>query len=275
MNKVPTSEVSTRAGDSVAGRGSTSGGGGDSVAGRGSTSGGGGDSGTGRGRNSVPGILAALGGRAQWRWWAPFAIWLLSGLASLFVLQLRGQRVTFFPSLVLVAAGALGLVLIWAWGSRFALSLGHRRGWVFAVTTVASFAFAWFGYLMMMVARRAEQVITGWDGMLVFQLNVPGDKFYSEQFFDTFVMMMGGLFTPVMVGLACLVAWVLRWGIKGAVPVVIAAVIMWSSLLFLDHFLVESNLRLPFDAFTAMLIVFSLILLAMTWWAFRKQPVTA
>lgn len=262
MNKVISSQVSTRAGDSVAGRGSTSGGAGDSVA--------------GRCRNSVRGILAALGGRAQWRWWAPFAVWLLSALASLFVLQLRGLRVvTFFPSLVLVAAGALGLVLIWAWGSRFALSLGHRRGRVFAVTTVASFAFAWFGYLMMMVARRVEQVITGWDGMLVFQLNLPDDKFYSEQFFDTFVMMLGAMFTPVMVGLACLVAWVLRWGIKGAVPVVLAAVAMWASLLWLAHILVELNLRLPFDAFTVALVGYSLILLAMTWWAFRKQPVTA
>lgn len=261
MNKLTSSRVSTRAGDSVAGRGSTSGGAGDSIAGRGST--------------SVLGILAALGGRAQWRWWAPFAVWLLSGLASLFVLQLRGLRVTFIPSLVLVAAGALGLVLIWAWGSRFALSLGHRRGWVFAVTTVASVAYAWFAYLMMMVARRAEQVITGWDGMLVFQLNLPDDKFYSAQFFDTFVMMMGGLFTPVMMGLACLVAWVLRWGIKGAVPVVLAAVAMWAALLWLDHILVELNLRLPFDAFTVALVGFSLILLAMTWWAFRKQPVTA
>ena len=48
-----------------------------------------------------------------------------------------------------------------------------------------------------------------------------------------------------------------------------------ASLLWLAHILVELNLRLPFDAFTVALVGYSLILLAMTWWAFRKQPVTA
>ncbi|MDO5676255.1 MAG: hypothetical protein Q4G35_01970 [Propionibacteriaceae bacterium] len=217
-------------------------------------------------------ILAALGGRYQWRWWGAVAVWLLTGLAAIPVLMYRGMSYTTFPATVLVLGIALSLFLIWAWGSRFAVSLGHRRGHVFLVTLVASLALPWAAYLLQMTVRRLELLAVGRDGQRAFLTSFPDTKFYSEEFFDMFFVMLSLMATPVAMAAAAVVACGMRWRLPGAL-LAAAGIGILLYLPFAISGLFMFTEPVPEAVFYLFFAAVSLACLAVAWVAFKKQPV--
>lgn len=88
-------------------------------------------------------ILSALGGRWGWRFWWPVLPWLVDvGM----VLGFRRGAIEE-PAGVLLVAALFGVAMLWLWGARFAVSLGHARRHVYPVGVLATFTSiaAWAG----------------------------------------------------------------------------------------------------------------------------------
>lgn len=210
-------------------------------------------------------ILAALGGRFQWRWWIAAALWLMTALGSYPVLLVRNLPYTVFPAAVLTVATAVSLLLIWGWGTRFALGLGHRRGPVFVVTVAGSLALVWGSYLLEQAARWAEFQLS--SSLRVFLAAYPGDKFYTEEFFDSSAAMLIVMATPLGVVVCCVLAVGMRWGVLAGIAAAVGGVALVPAMIFPAEW--ASGVGVPFGVTVAAV---SCIPLAVAWFAFRKQP---
>lgn len=206
-------------------------------------------------------ILAALGGRAQWRWWLAPAVWLTVGLISRVIIARDGVGYSTSAAAVLPMAVTLSLVLVWGWGSRFAVSLGHRRAHVLPVMVVGSFALVWGCYLLEMVARRLE-ILAG--GVRVFHHSAPGGKFHSEEFFDIFQAFLLAMATVPAIAVACVIVCALRWGIGGGALAAVGAVVLLGGPFWL---------WVPQWPTRAYYVAVAALLATVTWRAFQRAPV--
>lgn len=121
------------------------------------------------------GVLAAVGGRWLWRYWWPLAVWLLAaGAARLWLATsprtIDGAPLTnsMLPGATTLFSTPIAVALLWLWGSRFALGLGHSRGIVFVVTAATSLVLPIVVTLAGAVAAVNEYRYVGRSGLRVF-----------------------------------------------------------------------------------------------------------
>ena len=83
----------------------------------------------------VGAVLSAIGGRFAWRYWWPVIPW-LADIAM--VATFRRENVQE-PAGVLFLVCLATVPLLWLWGARFAVALGHARRRVFPMLIALSF----------------------------------------------------------------------------------------------------------------------------------------
>lgn len=82
----------------------------------------------------VGAVLSAMGGRFAWRYWWPVIPW-LADIAM--VATFRRENVQE-PAGVLFLVCLASVPLLWLWGARFAVALGHARRRVFPMLVALS-----------------------------------------------------------------------------------------------------------------------------------------
>ena len=80
-------------------------------------------------------ILSALGGRWGWRFWWPALPWLVD--AAMVVAFRRDSMEE--PAGVLLVSALFSVPVLWLWGARFAVGMGHARRHVYPVGVLATF----------------------------------------------------------------------------------------------------------------------------------------
>lgn len=158
----------------------------------------------------IPAILAALGGRFGWRFWWPLAVWLLDALT---IVTFRGDRATE-PAGALWIASMAAVGVLWFWGARFAVSLGHPRRTVHLVTAVASVVLCLGTQAIAALARIAEVAVVGNGNARIFVVTLYKDGDQSQFFgFGEMIYLLYGF---PLVGVIILVAcWALGRGWLG------------------------------------------------------------
>ena len=170
------------------------------------------------------GILAALGGRFGWRYWIATAVWLVVGLitaAYLHIVQPRDAygplHYTALPAGLYLIAYLLGVALIWVWGARFAISLGHRRGAVYGWAWLASLLLGGWVWLSTQLANHAEMAIVGRQTWRAFTVEAGDNKFGTETaVFNLSFLLVAAYLTPILVLWVTMLAGFVGRGLLGA-----------------------------------------------------------
>lgn len=180
----------------------------------------------------IPAILAALGGRFGWRFWWPLAVWLLDALT---IVTFRGDRATE-PAGALWIASMAAVGILWFWGARFAVALGHSRRTVHTVTAVTSVLLCLAYQTIAALARLAEVAVVGngnaWVFVATTSMEVDQSRFFG--FAESLYLLYG---LP-LVGLVILVVcWGLGRGWPGGLVAALAGsagivlvVLSWGAL---------------------------------------------
>lgn len=183
----------------------------------------------------VPGIVAALAGRFAWRLWWPLVAWLAAaGIARAQAMGTvlapgEGGPIATWPSGVLLIAGLVAIPILWAWGARYALTLGQHRGVVFGVTIAVSLLLQAALHVVSVSTALIEYRLAGPDGVRVFALDT-GNTFGTQDTLWNASWLFGFYYVlPVMVLLVTASTAIARWGGLGAltliaIPVVLAVV---------------------------------------------------
>ena len=82
----------------------------------------------------VGAVLSAIGGRFAWRYWWPVIPW----LADVAMVATFRQENIQEPAGVLFLVCLATVPLLWLWGARFAVALGHARRRVFPILIALS-----------------------------------------------------------------------------------------------------------------------------------------
>ena len=205
----------------------------------------------------VVSVLAAIGGRAAWRWWAPAGVFvglvLLMRLRSL-AFEHSGQSSYLSASWAFLIVVFFHFGLLWR-ATPFALALGHRRGVVYLVAalamTVLSLSVGWAGLLL----ARLEAAIVGPDAPRMF---LALEEFAEAQS-SLGVYALAVLMAAIAIG-------GLRWGLSGAVVSFIGAALLYSALL-------SAIDDLPTAQGLAGVAGMMLLMLGLGWRIYRKVPV--
>ncbi len=130
---------------------------------------------TTNGVRMIAGVVAAIGGRWLWRLWWPLALWLfVAGATRLWLATgprtFDGTPITssMTPGATLLLACPVAVVLLWAWGARFALGLGLPRGAVYVAAAVSSMTLPALNELLGATATVWEYRLVGRYGLRVF-----------------------------------------------------------------------------------------------------------
>lgn len=182
----------------------------------------------------VPSVLAAIAGRLAWRLWWPVLPWLLAAALAWIWLSSRSPfddglaRWSTLPSGVLLLAGVAAVPVLWVWGARYALGLGHDRGVVFAVTTVVSLALQAVLHLLSLTAGLLEFRVLGTSGLHVFPLETSNTFGTHDTLWNASWVFALYYALPVLVLVVAVSTALTRWGAWGllgllAIPVVLVA----------------------------------------------------
>lgn len=189
----------------------------------------------------VSAVLGALAGRLGWRLWWPVVPWLAAaGIArtqALSAVLAPGETgpIMTGPAGVLLVGGVVAIPLLWVWGARYALSLGHHRGVVFGVTAATSLLLQGVLHAASLSAALVELRVVGADGARVFALET-GNTFGTEDTLWNGSWLFGLYYVlPVFALMVTASAAIVRWGARGAltllaIPVVLVGVLALMSL---------------------------------------------
>ena len=192
--------------------------------------------------SQVPAVLAASVGPWAWRLLWPLVPWLAT--AAFMWLSIASRRPyegdlgtwSTAASGVLLLAGFAAIPVLWMWGARFAVGLGHDRGVVFAVTTAVSLALQAALHLVSLSAGLLELRALGGGGIHVFAME-------TSNIMGTHVGLWNGSWvfglwylTPVILAILLTSVAFLRWGPLGllmilAVPAVLAGAALLTTVI--------------------------------------------
>lgn len=202
-------------------------------------------------------ILAAMGGRAGWRWWGPTATYVaMAVLMRLWSVAFEdpGQSSSVTTSWAFLILVFFHFGLLWR-ATPFALSLGHRRGPV---------------YLVAATATAAIGLGVGWAGLLLARLEVAivgpqAPRLFSElEEFAEAQSLLGLYALAVLMGAIALGG--MRWGLSGAVVSFIGASLLYSALL-------SGAGEASTEQGILQAVVTMLVMLGLGWLIYRKVPV--
>ncbi|MDO5736778.1 MAG: hypothetical protein Q4P15_09920 [Propionibacteriaceae bacterium] len=224
----------------------------------------------------VLGILAALGGRWGWRWWFPIAVGLFRAVIGRITMQTSPDllRMDQSPAGWFMLSSLAALLVLWGWGSRFALSLGYRRTEVFVTTAVASVLFLSGAQLLSSVANQVELAIVGPGGTRVFALETGGGKLGTDEgiFYASLIPTQIYL-VPFTVGLVLALCWTMRWSVVGMVAgLVTSAALIIAMLGVWDVIGGWMGASQDVSGIAAMSLCV-VVMFALAWIAFRRVPV--
>lgn len=232
------------------------------------------------GPRAAASIAAALAGRLGWRLWWPLVPWLAHAAISRLALaneQTSGEygAWTTAPAGTLLIGSLLAVIVLWFWGARFALTLGHRRGPVFAASVIGSLALLAGLHLLSCLANTAEFHAVGYRGIRVFAHEPPNEKFASpEHVFNGSWQLLALYGVPVLCLLVLICCWGLRWrvlGTLGGILVGVAGFALVSPLwLALDRF--QPATQSNWGSGMVAMAVYEVALLALAWVGFRRAP---
>ena len=97
----------------------------------------------------VGAVLSAIGGRFAWRYWWPAVPW----LADVAMVATFRQENTQEPAGVLFLVCLATVPLLWLWGARFAVALGHDRRRVFPMLVALSVGLPMLWQIIGSIAR--------------------------------------------------------------------------------------------------------------------------
>ena len=99
----------------------------------------------------VGAVLSAIGGRFAWRYWWPVVPW----LADVAMVATFRQENIQEPAGVLFLVCLATVPLLWLWGARFAVALGHARRRVFPILIALSVGLPMLWQIIGSIARLA------------------------------------------------------------------------------------------------------------------------
>lgn len=174
---------------------------------------------------TLTGVLAALGGRWGWRFWIATAAWLVVGLATAAWLHINQPRqgsvplyYTAMPAGIYLIGYFLAIAVIWVWGGKFALSLGHRRGVVFGSAWAVTVLLGGWVWLSAQLANHAEMAIVGREAYRAFTIEAGDNKFGTEtSVFNMSFLLVSIYVLPVLVSWVTMLAGAVGRGLLGAV----------------------------------------------------------
>lgn len=224
----------------------------------------------------VLGILAALGGRWGWRWWFPIAVWLFSAVIVRIAMPTSPDlpRMDQTPAAAFMLSCLAALLVLWGWGSRFALSLGYRRTEVFVTTAAASVLFLSGAQLLSSVINQVELAIVGPGGTRVFALETGGGKLGTDEgvFYAALIPTQIYL-VPLAIGLVLALCWTMRWSVVGMVAGLVTAAALMIAMLgvwdMIGRWMGGSQEVSGIAAMSLCVVV----MFALAWIAFRRLPV--
>ncbi len=225
----------------------------------------------------VLGILGALGGRWGWRWWFPIAVWLFSAVIGRISMPTSPDlpRMDQVPAAWFMLSSLAALLVLWGWGSRFALSLGYRRTEVFVTTAAASVLFLSGAQLLRSVVNQVELAIVGPGGTRVFALESGGgtlgtdDGVFYAELIPTQIYLV-----PLTIGLVMALCWTMRWSVVGMVAgLVTSAALMIAMLGVWDVISSWTGGGSHESSGIAAMSLCVVVMFALAWIAFRRVPV--
>ncbi|MDO5533996.1 MAG: hypothetical protein Q4F65_05030 [Propionibacteriaceae bacterium] len=189
----------------------------------------------------VPAVAAAVAGRWGWRLWWPVVAWLVVAAWSWVALTMRtpfdesGQWSTAASGAMLL--GSISAIpVLWGWGARYALGLGHDRGVVFGVTAALSLLLPAVLHVVSLAAGILELRVLGEGGIHVFALETSNkmgtwDSLWNGSWTFALIFVL-----PVIVGAVLVSVAVLRWGALGlltapVVPLALLAMVVLSDVI--------------------------------------------
>lgn len=219
----------------------------------------------------VGALVAALGGRFGWIWWMPVAVFV--AIATVTRLSLKNVAVTpgYFTHVGSAAAWFAYLTLVqvallW-WRGRFAVSLGHGRGSVFAVLVVVTASLTVVQVFVNAVATRLEALLLGGQGVLVTS---PGGGCCADPGLPPLISFGGAFFLvygpPLAVLIGLTMVSLLRWGAIG--PLVAAPVSVAVALAVL-----AVGFAIPAPDLSVVIVPVAAAAMSVGWFAFRSVPV--
>lgn len=201
-------------------------------------------------------VLAALGGRFGWRWWAPAASWLVVAAVTRiwFLMPIHGlATVSTAAAGVFVLLTVAQVGLIWR-SSGFALTLGHRRSGVYLVAVAATCGLPLLVGALIRVAERVEPLLLGAGGVRVFSLGA-GVRI------ESLTLLLGAVVAVIAIS-------GMRWGWRGT-PLTL--VVTFALMGLVSSLLGEGNAVVPGPPDWRLLVVAAVALLAV-WPLYRKVP---
>lgn len=187
--------------------------------------------------SQVPAVLAAVVGPLAWRLVWPLVPWLAtaaitwSSIASRSAGDRDGGTWSTTASGVLLVAGLAAIPVLWFWGARYAVGLGHDRGVVFIVTAALSLVLQVGLHVVSLAAGLLELRALGTGGIHVFAMetsNIMGTHvglWNSSWVFGLWYL------TPVILTVLLTSVGFLRWGPLGLVLVLaIPAVLVGAAI---------------------------------------------
>lgn len=175
-------------------------------------------------RPSIAAVLLAIAGRIGWRMWWPLAAWLLvAGGARLWLATgprtAEGDPISYvmLPGTVSLLAIPVMVGIMWFWGARFALALGHARSRVFVLTALSGFVLAAALHLISSAATVLEYRLVGEDGPRVFLTETSGFLGTNTSIINGATVMMAIYGLPLLGILIVTCAGFLGRGIVGGV----------------------------------------------------------
>ncbi|GEM_PF-528255 len=184
----------------------------------------------------VGAVLSAIGGRFAWRYWWPVVPW----LADVAMVATFRQENIQEPAGVLFLVCLATVPLLWLWGARFAVALGHARRRVFPILIALSVGLPMLWQIIGSIARFAVG---------------QGDGGHSEGLF-----LLYGLPIVALLMLGCAL-W-LGYGWRG----VAVAVFSWGAAVALFYLLVRPLFEgLPLVSFIVGACGVILILVGSAW----------
>jgi len=215
----------------------------------------------------------------------PLVVWSVAATVSRLQANADPSMFPFLTSAyeTFTIASLVAVLIIWISGSRLAISFGHRRGHVFALTSIMTVGMLVGTQLLAEIADQIEHAAVGRSAVRVLATRVPGafedggEPVTSPLFNDVLFWTLADLSSlmPIAAAFVVMVCWQLRWSWRGLLPGLLLIPVAFFAHMYL-WLVVQDLARGPRQDLVAEGLALGVtvsVLLALAWLAFGRTPV--